>query len=79
MTITILQETIAALIGVGEDPGASLESQNVEESLDGIPIFDDRPIDFSGGAGLDGEPMVCVTSNINNTIIHNKLLGKLGW
>lgn len=55
---------MAALIGVGSsDSGGGdmrdiVEKEQEEGSLDGVPIFDDRPIDFSGGAGLDGEPMV---------------------
>ena len=48
---------MAALIGT--DMSHTRESEHIDESLDGVPLFDDRPIDFSGGAGLDGEPMVC--------------------
>ncbi len=60
---------MAALIGIAEDGeatagtddmGALALREQVAEDLDGVPIFDDRPIDFSGGAGLDGLPMVCV-------------------
>lgn len=53
---------MAALIGVVEESKPSVESssQQGQESLDGIPIFDNRPIDFSGGADLDGEPIVSV-------------------
>jgi ribosomal protein S6E (S10) len=67
--LIVAQETVAALIGVGEE--AEGEKAGAEEAvevqgerlgapgdLDGVPIFDDRPIDFSGGAGLDGMPMV---------------------
>ena len=59
---------MAALIGVGEDAdvagrkagsaAAQVELEQMEEDLDGLPIFDNRPIDFSGGTGLDGIPMV---------------------
>lgn len=45
---------MAALIG-GDD---LTEKQQMEENLDGVPILDNNPIDFSGGAALDGEPMV---------------------
>lgn len=54
---------MAALIGVSDDPEPEDTSEQVDDSLDGIPIFDDRPIDFSGGAGLDGEPMVSTASH----------------
>ncbi len=50
---------MAALIGGGGD-GDIMEKQHLEENLDGVPIFDNHPIDFSGGAALDGEPMVCM-------------------
>ena len=70
----MLQETVAALIGVGEESEgrgdtaaagemeAQIEQLRPPDDLDGVPIFDDRPIDFSGGAGLDGMPMVRVES-----------------
>ena len=35
------------------------EGDAVDENLDGVPLVDNRPIDFSGGNELDGEPMVC--------------------
>ena len=39
-----------------------VDSQEVAISeIDGVPLFDDRPIDFSGvGQNIDGVPMVCV-------------------
>ncbi len=49
---------MAALIGIGGDEVSTGEIENRDEYLDGVPIFDNRPIDFSGGVGLDGEPMV---------------------
>lgn len=54
---------MAALIG-GSGSGEIVEKEQVEENLDGIPIFDDHPIDFSGGAALDGEPMVYMTFTV---------------
>ena len=59
---------MAALIGVGEEEAGGarddvigqIHREQVADDLDGVPIFDNRPIDFSGGAGLDGVPLVCV-------------------
>lgn len=31
--------------------------------MDGIPLLDDRPIDFSGGTDIDGVPIVCFKLN----------------
>lgn len=38
------------------------EGQEEEQDLDGLPLLDNRPIDFSGGAGLDGIPIGTVGS-----------------
>ena len=61
--VGIFQETVAALIGGAGDDDI-IEKQQMEENLDGVPIFDNHPIDFSGGAALDGEPMVCPYSSL---------------
>lgn len=52
---------MAALM-TGRDRKALAESQEVAVSeIDGVPLFDDRPIDFSGvGQNIDGVPMVRV-------------------
>ena len=58
-----LQDTVVALMGGVEgdsELGTGAEPQSEQCDLDGIPLFDNQPIDFSGGAALDGEPMVCV-------------------
>lgn len=48
---------MAALMAVKEKRG--VEEVAISE-IDGVPLFDDRPIDFSGvGQNIDGVPMVC--------------------
>ena len=53
--IWFLQETVAALI--------STKPEGVSEGdIDGVPLMDDQPIDFSKGVSIDGVPMVgCMT------------------
>lgn len=71
---------MAALIGVGEETEGVGSNDGVQrepaDDLDGVPIFDDRPIDFSGGAGLDGMPMVCsgTASLINLPPVENRYM-----
>ncbi len=52
------QDTVAALMAAKPEG----EGPNVSE-IDGVPLFDDRPIDFSGvGQNIDGVPLDQVRS-----------------
>lgn len=63
----LLQETVAALMSAGG------QSSEPVSDVDGIPILDNRPIDFSGGQGLDGIPLDTVndvSSSNNCCMVH---------
>lgn len=50
------QETVAALISTGK------QEESSDTDLDGVPLLDTKPIDFSGGTSIDGVPMVYFVS-----------------
>ncbi len=55
---SLSQDTVAALMAAKPEG----EGLNVSE-IDGVPLFDDRPIDFSGvGQNIDGVPLDQVRS-----------------
>ena len=59
-----VQETVAALISI--HPPETVVGVEEEEKIEPVHIPDNKPIDFSLGANLDGIPMVMKKSdNIN--------------
>ena len=61
-THTHTQETVAALISI--HPPEVVSGVDEEDKAQPIPVPDNRPIDFSLGANLDGVPMVMKTNNV---------------
>ncbi len=53
---------MAALIGAGGSSGGGILEEKVEpmDTLDGIPLGEDRVLDFELSDDLDGQPMVRV-------------------
>ena len=58
--IAVPQDTVAALIQTAPSPPPLA----AEPDIDGLPLVDNTPIDFSGGTSIDGMPLepvrVCV-------------------
>ena len=55
------KDTVAALIGAGTAGGNVPQEKPVsmpEDILDGVPLGEDRVLDFELGDELDGQPMV---------------------
>ena len=62
-SVFCFKETVAALMSIGKD-GEEEEEEEEDQDLNGLALVNNRPIDFSGGAGLDGEPMDEVRINL---------------
>jgi len=58
-----VQETVAALISIHSPE--TIVGVEEEDKTEPVHILDNKPIDFSLGANLDGIPMVMKSDNIN--------------